>query len=520
MMEHYSATDHLNDWPEISEIPKLLPRAPTMTVSKAQRMLPSSIQDWILDFASRAQVPIESAAVCALGSLATVIGRKIGIYPKINDSHWIPCVFWTAIVARPGERKSSIISFGQKPLDMLEGIAQRQHKSEMISALAKKEILKQKIEMMKEEIKKASKGKGPKRIEVLEVELRELFNEEQEDPQEKRYRTNDATVEKLGDLLRGNPQGLLVVRDELIGWFKGFDKPGRENDRAFFLEGWDSTGAPYSVDRIGRKRVVVESLCLQVMGGIQPSALEDYVRQAVSGKSGDDGLLQRFQLLVYPESINTVEWRDEKPNQDALARVQNIFEWLDTFKPSIVEERRYGLHFNSDAQEIFKQWSVDLEKRFRLNEDEHPAFVSHLSKYLRLMPALSLLFHMVDCADTGQVNDGISASHAQMAVEWCEFLEAHARKVYAIIEKQEVRVAHSIKRRIQQGDISDAMKIRDIAQKCWSQIGSDVDAIREAIHLLESFGYCKLETIKPQVGRPSEIVRLSPHLSLKGVKND
>jgi hypothetical protein len=33
----------------------------------------------------------------------------------------------------------------------------------------------------------------------------------------RRYKTNDSTVEKLGELLRENPVGLLILRDELVG---------------------------------------------------------------------------------------------------------------------------------------------------------------------------------------------------------------------------------------------------------------------------------------------------------------
>lgn len=62
---------------------------------------------------------------------------------------------------------------------------------------------------------------------------------------------NDATVEKLGELLNDNPRGLIQVRDELAGWLAPLDQEGREQDRAFWLECWNGTG-PYTSDRIGR----------------------------------------------------------------------------------------------------------------------------------------------------------------------------------------------------------------------------------------------------------------------------
>ncbi len=62
---------------------------------------------------------------------------------------------------------------------------------------------------------------------------------------------HDTTVEKLGELLNQNPRGLLLMRDELSGLLRTLDKPGREGDREFFLEGWNGTGS-YTYDRISR----------------------------------------------------------------------------------------------------------------------------------------------------------------------------------------------------------------------------------------------------------------------------
>ena len=61
--------------------------------------------------------------------------------------------------------------------------------------------------------------------------LRQLVNEanpqgEVAKPTAKRYMVNDATVEKLGELLRENPRGLLYFRDELTGLLPVDGPPG------------------------------------------------------------------------------------------------------------------------------------------------------------------------------------------------------------------------------------------------------------------------------------------------------
>src|SRR5215216_2383024 len=62
-------------------------------------------------------------------------------------------------------------------------------------------------------------------------------------PTVRRYKTEDATVEKISELLLENPEGMLIHRDELSGWLRNLDKQGREGDRALYLESWNGTGS-------------------------------------------------------------------------------------------------------------------------------------------------------------------------------------------------------------------------------------------------------------------------------------
>ena len=61
---------------------------------------------------------------------------------------------------------------------------------------------------------------------------------------------NDATVEKLGELLEVNPWGTLSYRDEIHGLLCSMDKQGQEGARGFYLTGYDGNQG-HAVDRIG-----------------------------------------------------------------------------------------------------------------------------------------------------------------------------------------------------------------------------------------------------------------------------
>ena len=66
---------------------------------------------------------------------------------------------------------------------------------------------------------------------------------------EPRYIVNDPTVEKLLELLRANPNGLLLERDELTGLLRSLDREDRKGDREFYLESW-SGDRGFTSDRI------------------------------------------------------------------------------------------------------------------------------------------------------------------------------------------------------------------------------------------------------------------------------
>lgn len=123
---------------------------------------------------------------------------------------------------------------------------------------------------------------------AAEAALAAVAKEAHECPREPRLIVNDATIEKLGELLGDNPRGVIYVRDEVAGWLANLDREGREGDRTFFLEAWNGKGS-YTFDRIARGTTRIEACAVSIMGGVQPGKLSGYVRGAIKGGATDDG---------------------------------------------------------------------------------------------------------------------------------------------------------------------------------------------------------------------------------------
>jgi hypothetical protein len=150
--------------------------------------------------------------------------------------------------------------------------------------------------------------------------LKELEQDSQE-PQERRFKTNDATIEKLVELLQQNPRGILYYRDELVGLFRRMETQGREQDRAFLIEAWSGNGS-HTDDRIGRGTVRADNVCVSLLGSIQPGKLGGYLDQAIS-QGDNDGFMQRLQLAIYPD-VAPYQHVDEPPDRAARDRAYRI----------------------------------------------------------------------------------------------------------------------------------------------------------------------------------------------------
>ncbi|MBU0715296.1 MAG: DUF3987 domain-containing protein [Verrucomicrobia bacterium] len=491
-------------WPAPQPIPDELVPVQKFDYS----LLPATFRPWIQDIADRLQCPPDFSAVAAIVAIAAVVGRKVGIRPKQHDDWLVIPNIWGAAIGRAGVMKSPAIAEPLKPLTRLEIEAAKQHKEAIREHEAILMLSKQRRFITENRIKEILKDAGG-RAAAMKL-ARQAIEEEGCEPIRKRYIVNDSTVEKHGELLRQNPNGYLVHRDELIGLLKSLDKDGQEGSRAFYLEAWNGTGR-FTYDRIGRGTIDVESVIFSVMGGITPGPLGDYLRQAVGEGALDDGLMQRFQLAVWPdisrEWHNVDRWPDSEAKQTAYA----VFKRLDRLDPKSIGAQTDAngdgipyLHFMENAQEIFNEWRGKLEAKIRTG-DEHRALESHLAKYRSLIPSLALLFHLVDDG-RGAVTD----EALQCAIRWGDYLESHARRIFAVAISPDIPAAKALAKRLLNGDLKDEFSLKDVYRPCWSGLNTRELAQAAADALLDLNWLAERRETAPGAFKPSTIYQINP----------
>ena len=496
------ATRQFDAWPEPTPLPNALPSVDAFDAE----LLPVALRGWVMDIAHRMQCPPDFPAVSALVALSSLIGARAVIQPKAKDDWQVVPNLWGNLVGRAGVKKSPALNEALRPLNRLQATEferwQLEHDAWALDCKV--------MAMQGDANEKKAKGLAGKDPAAARALLEPV--DTPAEPTARRYIVNDATVEKLGELMQQNPWGILSYRDEIYGLLTGLDKPGQEGARAFMLQSYDGNQG-YTFDRIGRGTVHIPRVCQAMIGGIQPGRIQEYVRGAVAGGSADDGLLQRFALTVWPdvagEFIHIDQWPDTPAKQAAWA----VFERLAELLPASDTEPTVW-RFDEAAQALFVEWLVPFEIEIR-GDELHPAMVSHLSKYRKLIQALALVFALIDTPDSGGL---IHERELIRALSFGEYLRTHANRLYAAAVTPETTDAVMLLSKIKasklvdrDGAVLDSFTPRLVALKHWAELGTP-EAVRKAADVLTDYDWLRRDLVTGGAagGRPSERYTINP----------
>lgn len=511
--ELFGTEDPFGGEPEPVE-PALLPVPASPIV-----LLPEAFQPWVTDIAERVQCPADFVAIAAMVSIASVIGRQCGIRPKRFDDWLVVVNLWGQAIGPPGVMKTPALTQAMRPLRYLVAIADQEYQEKLKHIEFETVKIEAKRKVITDQIKKGIAEDQD--VEHLAAKLAAL---EVPAPIRRRYETNDATIEKLGVMMNENPKGILNFEDELSGWYRTFDREGHQKDRAFWEKAWAGDQAE-SIDRIGRGELYIPACCGSILGGIQPGPLAHLLRDVFANGRTNDGMAQRFQLSVWPD---ITEWQDVQrwPDTPARRRVYDIFKRLSDLdgqalgvqEPADDDDKTLAyLRFTPEAQALFDDWYAALMRRLRTNTEEHPVLLNHLSKYPSLMASLALVIHLVDCTDRG-TGGPVSETATLQAIGWCEFLEAHARRMYACVTAPGRAAMATLAQKIRTKALTRSFRYRDVKRKHWSGLtGKDAsgrDEISEALDGLVGLHWLRREPVSPKPkGRPTVVYHVHPAIT-------
>ncbi|MCK7581549.1 MAG: YfjI family protein [Chromatiales bacterium] len=441
-----------------------------------------------------------------MSALGSVIGRQVGIRLKQKDDWTEYANVWGCVIGPPSALKSPAIQQALKPFKWLQVAADERHQSEMQGYKQDMEDFELRKKLAKKNAEKAL-TKDP-----LAAVARDT-TPPPEKPPERTYWTSNATAEALGVKLAENPVGLFLERDELSSLLVELEDERNATARGLYLSGWSGREG-YRFDRIMRGTTYIPKFALSVFGGIQPGPLARYVRGASSGERAD-GLLQRFQLAVWPDPAR-FEYVDRHPSQAARERARLLFERADNLDAEAIGYRdQFGedppyVRLSPEAQGLFVEWYTDFMRHRRQVEAEgaeSDPICAHFGKYPGLVGKLALILHIADDPDARAVSE----TTLLKALAWLDYLTPHARRIYHAVEHPETGAASLLLARVRRGELPEKFTARDIYRKGWHGL-ADSDAVLRACDLLQEYDW--LIDVSPEwkgTGRPpAKLYAVSP----------
>lgn len=487
------------EWGDPIAVKPSLPAVPPFK----REFLPTQLQDWAEDNSERMDVPLDFIGIPAIVQAGGLLGRRICIRPQMRTDWAEACNLWGAIIAKPGAMKSPSLQETLKPLRRLEAEARKANDAAKNDFMAQEMAAKLAGELARDEAKKLVKaGDNDGAAAAFANALAPTR------PPELRYEVQNFTVEKLGEICADNPMGVIAVRDEIISLFSDLEKPEKAAERGFMLTGWGGD-QPYTFDRIMRGTVYIPSVNISLIGTTQPQKIAQLISNSI--RSQDDGMVQRLQLLAWPDFNG--EWRDcdRYPNasaKDAAFACYNDLARLDVQEVG-GERGQFDsddsvpfLRFDNEAYQAFKAWRGPWEAMLR-DDDTIPALQSHFNKYRGLIPRLAIIHHLA----SGK-HGPVALPAIENAIALADYLAAHARRVYESASAQSTDAAQAILRKIRSGHLTDRFTARDVKRPKWARL-SDGPAVEQGLEILVDNNWISPLPVSTG-GRPSEQFLINP----------
>jgi hypothetical protein len=382
-------------------------------------VLPDSLRRYVAATATAIGCDPSFVALPLLCCLATAIGNKRVIRLKRSWSE--PAIIWAAIVGKSGTHKTPAIQAAMQFLHYYQNRAIEQHA---------KEVRKYEDELAVYERDnaawKTSRKKGPA----------EPPPRPPQEPVCQRYVTTDVTIEALAVMLSVQPDGLLVVRDELAGWLGGIAeyKGGRGSDLGHWLALWSA--GPLTIDRkTGQTKMLhAPRAGASILGGIQPGVL----KKAIGQEHMQDGLCARL-LLAMPEA-SPVRWTEATVDPQVEAQLARVFERLLAMEPAVDADGRPApieIPLSDGARWIWVEYYNRHREEIIGLDDDLAAAWSKLEAYTA---RFALIFQLSAWAAGEQNASGVVIDEAAMrsAIALSDWFGNEVRRVYGILAESEL----------------------------------------------------------------------------------
>jgi hypothetical protein len=447
--------------------------------------------------------PVDYVAVPILVLGGGALGARRAL--EIKPGHLQRGALYAAVVGPPGSAKTPALEKVTDPVNDIEEAIQAAWDQEM-------EVYQALLDAYESDLKEWKKVKAEERGDPPKKPDR---------PPLKRLTVSDATTESLAPILKENPEGITMVRDELIGWVAAMNQyreGGKGADQQFWLSAWSGHIPP-----VDRKKthdqgpLRVRRVFVGVIGGLTPDKLPAIRGDRPRQRAEQDGFIDRV-LFSYPPEPPVAEENWLEVAEDTRQVWRDVLDRLRSLQMVPIEEggqvkgwRSYVVKLTADDRQAWQLFTRE-HARERNAEDFPPHLIGPWSKLRGYCARLALILHYLRWAAGEQVGEGVDGESMRRAAKLVAYFKAHARKVYAVIDA-DPRVAGA-RRLLQwlQANCLERFSKRDAYRAVRGAVKT-VEDLDPLLNLLEQHGYVRPEvtTDRPGPGRkPSPHYEVNP----------
>jgi len=250
-------------------------------------------------------------------------------------------------------------------------------------------------------------------------------DKEAHEPVLKTSLTNDFTIEKLFVKLSENSESTSLIRDEINGWFANMGKYTSGSDIERYLELFNNQHT--SIERIGRKPLMLSKPFLTIFGGIQPKVLTDLLSK---NNITANGMVQRF-LWVFPD--NAVA---KKRNKGFLSgKFENGFDKFIEDIMALNDRDENEMYLSEAADDLYDDFSSWIANQVNECEDDYWCAVLEKMNIHCLRIALIATIARMVCGESEEPEGGevfVNVDAIKYAWDCCKYFLWSSKKVQGL----------------------------------------------------------------------------------------
>lgn len=450
--------------------------------------LPPALREYVQAVAESTQTPVDMSASAALAVLALC---QQGKYRIAGKEDWRePLNLFVVIVAEPSERKSAVINFMTRPVNLYEAEYNQQHAGALERSRMEKRILEKQQRALEDQVLK-----GKAHMEDLQDIAMQVASFKELSPL--RLYVDDVTTEKLTSILSDNGGTAAVVSAEggIFDMLSGIYTKNVNID--VMLKG--HSGDCIRVDRIGRNSESIMNPALTVLLAVQPSVLSGMMQ---NGTFRGRGLTARFMYCMPTSIIGQRKYRTEaiptevSHNYDAMIR--NL---LQEEMPKVPEL----IYLSPEADQLLEQFSCEVEGKLKTEYSDIPDWAGKLVGAVLRIAGLLCRASVTRCDEFLEVPTPLIVDGDTMegAIAMGRYFTEHSRAAFSLMGADNlVKQSQYMLDAIVKNRLTEFTR-RDIMRMCRSF--KTADEVQPVLNHLADLGYVapKATELSPAKGRPA-----------------